>query len=157
MYWSGGIFRTGVHRIILKDNRCEKYRAREVEYEDQTVYCRCQYPDGGIFVYADHLCSCTGRNTSDRGYGSCVKGARAALCHVCWVQIRRDHPAITITAKHIFSCGVRHKKNHLFSFTHTLTSSFLFAALLSPLYHTTFSVQKMPAHVHDFFCYPHFL
>lgn len=76
MYWPDGIFRTGVHRIILKDNRCEKYRAREVEYEDQTVYCRCQYPDGGIFVYADHLCSCTGRNTSDRGYGSCVKGAR---------------------------------------------------------------------------------
>ena len=73
------------------------------------------------------------------------------------IQIRRDHPAVTITAKHIFSCGVRHKKNHLFSFTHTLTSSFLFAALLSPLYHTTFSVQKMPAHVHDFFCYPHFL
>ena len=23
-----------VHRIILKDNRCEKYRAREVEYEE---------------------------------------------------------------------------------------------------------------------------
>ena len=33
-----------------------------VEYENKT-YCRCQYPDGGIFVYAD-LCCGMGRSSA---------------------------------------------------------------------------------------------